>query len=444
MPAIAVIGAQWGDEGKGKIVDLLAERVSIVVRFSGGDNAGHTVVNPQGEFKLHIIPSGIFYPHTTCIIGNGTVVNPAILLDEIEQLSGRGVDTSRLIISDRAHLIMPYHTLLDGLEEDKRGSGALGTTRRGIGPAFTDKAARLGIRTGDLLDKKTFRERLRTVLEYKNAILTKVYDSQPLSPDEIYQQYCRYGEQLAPYVRETTTILDEALRRGEQVLLEGAQGAMLDPDFGTYPYITSSSPLAGGASVGAGLGPTHITHVLAVFKAYCSRVGGGPMPTELKDDTGESIRQKGHEYGTTTGRARRCGWFDGVAARLATRINGFTKAAITRLDVLDHLPKVKLCVAYSLDGKEIDYFPSSISDLARCQPLYEEFPGWQTCTNDIRKIEQLPAEARQYLKRLEELINCPISIVSVGQKRGQTIEVKPVIKRSSGTANLPDPEHPSH
>jgi len=427
MPAIVVIGAQWGDEGKGKIVDLLAEKVKVVARFSGGDNAGHTVSNDRGEFRLHLIPSGIFYPHTICIMGNGMVINPAVLIDEMDSLNQRGIDTSRLFISDRAHLIMPYHTLLDGLEEESRAGKAIGTTRKGIGPAFADKAARLGIRAGDLLDKELLLNRLHLVLDYKNSILTKVYGTNPLSLDEVYHQYCQYAEQLATYIRETTAMLDEALERGEAVLLEGAQGTLLDPDFGTYPYVTSSSPLVGGSCLGAGISYTYLSHALGVFKAYCTRVGGGPMPTELKDETGDLIRERGHEYGTTTGRPRRCGWFDGVAARFSTRINGFTGSAITRLDVLDTLPELKICVGYKLDGESIDRFPSNVADLERCQPIYEELPGWQVPTSDIRQYEQLPTEARRYLDRLKELSNCPIDIVSVGAKREQTIVQRAVI-----------------
>ena len=426
MPVIAVIGAQWGDEGKGKVVDLLAEEVKIVARFSGGDNAGHTVVNRYGEFKLHLIPSGIFSPKATCIIGNGVMINPAVLLDEVEQLNQRGVDTSRLFISDRAHLVMPYHLLLDGLEEELRGGKAIGTTRKGIGPAFADKTARLGIRTGDLLDKELLRERLHFILNYKNTILTKVYGVSPLSEDEVYNQYCQHGERLAPYIRETTLMVAEALKRGDPVLLEGAQGALLDPDFGTYPYATSSSPLAGGSCLGVGLGPTQINQVLGVFKAYCTRVGGGPMPTELTDETGDLIREQAHEYGTTTGRPRRCGWFDAVAARFSTRINGFTQAAITRLDVLDILPSMKICVGYKLDEHTIDNFPSNAVALGRCQPIYEELPGWLSPTSDIRRYDELPPQARQYLARLEEFISCPINLISVGNRREQTILKKPV------------------
>ena len=421
MPVIAVIGAQWGDEGKGKIVDLLAEKAGVVARFSGGDNAGHTVINPYGKFGLHLIPSGIFYPYVVCIIGNGVVINPAVLLDEIDRLNQCGVNTAKLFISNRAHLIMPYHTLLDRLEEESRAGKAIGTTGKGIGPAFADKAARLGIRIGDLLDKETFLERLRFTLNYKNTILTKIYGASPLSLDEVYAQYCQYGERLAAHIRETDIMLEEALNRDELVILEGAQGTLLDPDFGTYPYTTSSSPLASGGCLGAGISPTKINRILGVFKAYCTRVGSGPMPTELKDETGDLIREQGHEYGTTTGRPRRCGWFDTMVARLSTRINGFTGAAITRLDVLDSLPRLKICVGYKLNGKTVDYFPSSVTTLEKCQPIYEKLEGWQTPISDIRQYEQLPLQARQYIARLEELISCPVNIISVGARREQTI-----------------------
>ena len=426
MPVVAIIGAQWGDEGKGKIVDMLAEKARLVVRFSGGDNAGHTVVNQLGEFALHLIPSGIFSPQATCIIGNGVAVNPAVLIREMDQLNQRAVDTSRLVISDRAHLVMPYHILLDGLEEKWRGDQAIGTTGKGIGPAFADKAARLGIRAGELLDKGALEERLRFVLEYKNAILTKVYEVSPLSFDEVYRQYCQYGERLKPHIRDTIEIM-ASVNRNELVLLEGAQGALLDPDFGTYPFTTSSSSLAGGGSLGSGIGCNSVSGILGVFKVYCTRVGGGPMPTELKDETGELIRRTGHEYGTTTGRPRRCGWFDAVAARFSNRINGFTRIALTRLDILDVLPGLKICVGYELDGKRIDYFPANIAALDRCKPVYEELPGWQTSLTHIRQFGQLPLRARQYVRRLERLIGCPVSLVSVGPEREQTIEVRPIL-----------------
>jgi adenylosuccinate synthase len=426
MPVVAILGAQWGDEGKGRVVDMLAEQAKMVVRFSGGDNAGHSVVNPHGEFKLHLIPSGIFYPGVACIIGNGVAINPEVLISEIDRLNERGVDTSQLFINDRAHLIMPYHLLLDGLEEQARGGKAIGTTLKGIGPAFTDKTARLGIRTGDLLDEKVLKDRLGTVLEYKNIILTRVYGAKALSLDDVYTQYCKYGERLAPHIRDTTIMVEEALSRRELVILEGAQGALLDPDFGTYPYTTSSSPLAGGACLGSGLSPTKLNRVLGVYKAYCSRVGSGPMPTELNDKTGDLIRERAHEYGTTTGRPRRCGWFDAVAARFSSRINGFTGAAITRLDILDVLPRLKICVGYELEGKAIDYFPASVTALARCRPVYEELPGWQTPTTEIRRYDQLPLEARQYISRLEELIDCPVSLICVGPEREQAIEKAPI------------------
>ncbi|MDD5590419.1 MAG: adenylosuccinate synthase [Dehalococcoidales bacterium] len=426
MSVIAVIGAQWGDEGKGKIVDLLAEKARVVVRFSGGDNAGHTVINQYGEFGLHIIPSGIFYPGVTCIVGNGVVINPEVLIGEISQLEQRGVDTGRLFISDRAHLIMPYHTLLDGLEEESRGGNAIGTTRKGIGPAFADKTARLGIRVGDLLEKEALLERLRFILESKNAILTRVYGVEPLSVDEIYGRYCRYGELLAPRIRETVVMLSEALDGNEPIMLEGAQGALLDPDFGTYPYTTSSSPLAGGSCLGSGIGPKQIKSILGVVKAYCTRVGSGPMPTELTDETGDAIRELAHEYGTTTGRARRCGWFDAVATRFSAQVNSLTGMAITRLDVLDTLPRLKICTGYRLDGEIINYFPASIAALSKCQPVYEELPGWQSPTSHIRDYEQLPDEARQYVARLEELAACPANIISVGAEREQTIHKIPL------------------
>jgi adenylosuccinate synthase len=421
MPGIAVIGAQWGDEGKGKIVDMLAEKASFVVRYSGGDNAGHTVINHLGEFKLHIVPSGVFYAHTTCIIANGVVINPAVLLNEMDTLSKKNVDLSRLYISDRAHLIMPYHTLLDGLEEESLGSKSVGTTRKGVGPAFTDKAARSGIRAGDLLDKEGFLIRLRTIMDRKNVILTKVYGVKPLSVDEVYRQYCQYAERLKPYIRETTAMLDKALKNKELVLLEGAQGVLLDPDFGTYPFTTSSSPMAGGASLGSGISPVHINHILAVFKAYCTRVGSGPMPTELKDEVGEAIRQCAQEFGTTTGRPRRCGWFDGVAARFSNRINSYTGVALTRLDVLDNFPQIKICTAYKLDDKIITEFPSNIADLERCLPIYEDIDGWNAPISGIRRYSQLPAGTRRYIKRIEELCECQVKLISVGPKREQTI-----------------------
>lgn len=426
MPVIAVIGAQWGDEGKGKTVDMLAEKARYVVRFSGGDNAGHTVVNPLGEFKLRLTPSGIFYPGVTSIIGNGVVVNPAVLNAEIDGLQSRGINISKLLISDRANLIMPYHILFEALEEEALGDKAIGTTRKGIGPAFADKIARNGIRAGDLLDKNILRERLTTTLEYKNKILTGVYAKAPLSFNDIYSQYCQYADQWAPYICDTTIILQAAIDRDEPILLEGAQGVLLDPDFGTYPFGTSSSPTAAGACLGVGIAPKHLRHVIGVFKAFQTRVGAGPMPTELNDQTSEIIRERGQEYGTVSGRPRRCGWFDAVAARFSARLNGFTSIAITRLDILDVLPGLRICTGYKLDGQTTNDFPSSITVLEKCQPVYEELPGWEESTEDVRNFEDLPANAQRYVKRLEELIGCPSSLISVGRSREQTIVRKPV------------------
>lgn len=428
MPIIAVVGVQWGDEGKGKIVDMLAEKADLVVRFSGGPNAGHTVYNPLGKFSLHLVPSGIFYPHTTCIIGNGVVISPAVLLHELGELWEKDLDTSRLFISTRAHLIMPYHLLLDRLEEEARASKALGTTRSGVGPAYADKAARLGIRTGDLLNKDGLLSRLRLVLAHKNAILTQVYGVEPLSADEIFERYCGYADKLAPYIRETEPLLQEAARDDKVILLEGAQGTLLDIDFGTYPFVTSSSVIAAGAFSGSGLGSLKMSYVLGVLKAYTTRVGAGPMPTELKDSTGELIREIAREYGATTGRPRRCGWFDAVAARYGVLVNGFTGLALTRLDVLDSFSSIKICTGYRVDGKTIHEFPSSSALLEVSQPLYEELPGWQTVTSHLKRFEDLPAPAQAYVRRIEALVGCPIDIISVGSKREETIVVRSPIE----------------
>jgi len=427
MSVLAVVGAQWGDEGKGKIVDLIAEKVKAVIRFSGGDNAGHTVINPYGEFRLHLLPSGIFHPHVVCIIGNGVVINPAVLLAEFDELKKHGVNTSNLVISDRAHLIMPYHVLLDRLEEGKRGKEAIGTTGKGIGPAFADKVARLGIRTCDLMDRTAFRSRLSSVMDFKNSLLTNVYGASPLSLEEIYEQYCSYAERLAPFIRDTWPVVQELLSRKDSILLEGAQGAMLDPDFGTYPFVTSSSPLAAGASIGSGINLQKLNRIVGVYKAYTTRVGGGPMPTELKDETGNLIRERAHEYGATTGRPRRCGWFDAVAGRFSAQVNGFTDMALTRLDVLDALPSIKICTAYKFHGKTISHFPSSTAILDKCKPVYEEMPGWQTPISDIRDPEQLPRHARRYIARLEQLVSCRASIISVGPEREQAIIVRQLV-----------------
>jgi adenylosuccinate synthase len=421
MAVIVIVGSQWGDEGKGKIIDALAEEANIVVRFSGGDNAGHTVINPYGEFRLHLVPSGIFYPQTTCIIGSGVVVNPAILLQEISEIQAHGVDVSRLILSDRAHLTMPYHILLDKAEEKSRGQAMIGTTCRGIGPAFADKAARIGIRASDLLDDNSFYRHLKSVLDIKNEILTKIYNIAPVSLEKTYEQYRDYGRQLASMIQETSTILHKGLANNDFILLEGAQGALLDLDFGTYPYVTSSSPLAGAGAVGSGIGPREINHVIGVFKAYNTRVGEGPMPTELKDEFGDLMREKGHEYGATTARPRRCGWFDAVAARFSIQLNSCDATALTHLDVLDSLSTIKICTSYQANREILSYFPSKTSLLKQCQPIYEELPGWQTSTRNIHSFQQLPAKALTYIARLEELSGCPIKFISTGPRREQVI-----------------------
>jgi adenylosuccinate synthase len=419
MPAFAVVGAQWGDEGKGKIVDLLAERAKVVVRFSGGDNAGHTVINRFGKFVLHLVPCGIFYPHTVCIIGNGVALNPAALFEEMDYLSKRGIsDFSRLYVSDRTNLIMPYHKLIEGLEEKALGSRAIGTTGKGIGPAFTDKVARYGIRAGDLLNPEYFKERLSQVLTLKNKIIVDAYKAPPVSLEVVYEEYMSYARRLAPHVKDTTVIIDEALKRKDPVMLEGAQGTFLDPDFGTYPFVTSSSPMG---LVGAGIGPTDVKQVYGVFKAYCTRVGNGPMPSEMKGELGERLRDLAGEFGATTGRPRRCGWFDGVAARYSSRVNGFTGAVITRLDILDAFERLRICTAYKLGDKTIDYFPSDISLLERCQPVFEDIEGWATPISDIREYAKLPAAARRYVRRIEDFCGCPARIISVGPAREQTI-----------------------
>ena len=425
MSVVAVIGAQWGDEGKGKIVDLLARESDVVVRFSGGDNAGHTVSNDRGEFKLHLVPSGIF-SSAVCVMGNGMAINPAVLLEELDTLNKRGIDTSRLFISERAHLIMPYHLVFDGIEEELRGGKAIGTTRKGIGPVYADKAARQGIRAGDILDKVAFKERLSSILEVKNAILTKVYGKEAFSLEEIYKKYSEYGLRLNNHICDTSLILEKAFKSGKTILMEGAQGFLLDPDFGTYPYVTSSSPIRANACIGSGMNPFQLKRSIGIFKAYCTRVGGGPMPSELNDKIGELIREIGHEYGTTTGRPRRCGWFDAVLGRYSTRINGFNGAVITRLDILDTLPELKICTGYTLGNIKIDGVPFSAGDLEKCVPVYETLQGWQCPTSGIRKYKDLPLAARQYVSRIEELINCPVNIISVGAKDEQTIRVSTV------------------
>ena len=427
MPGYVIVGGQWGDEGKGKVVDYLAKDVSIVARYSGGSNAGHTVINDEGEFKFHLIPSGIFWPQVTCVIGNGVVVDAETLREEVASLTARGVEVSRLQISDRAHVIMPYHTAADQLEELARGDGALGTTGRGVGPAYTDKTSRSGIRVGDLLDHDLLLPRLKEALKQKNAIFTKVYDAPPFSLEETLEQCREWGELLRPFVAPVDETLRAALRANKNILVEGAQGTLLDLDHGTYPYVTSSSATVGGVFTGLGIGPRAIRGVAGVYKAYTTRVGAGPLPTEIEGEIAEAIRERAWEYGTTTGRARRCGWYDSVAARYSADVNDLTAAIVTRLDVLDGFHPVKVCTHYRLDGQTTQQFPTTPSILARCEPVYEEFPGWDAPTAGLQRWEDLPGEAQRYVKRIEELLGRPVSIISTGPHRQETIELQPFI-----------------
>ena len=421
MAIVGVVGGQWGDEGKGKVIDLLAQHADMVIRSHGGNNAGHTVVNEQGKFALHLVPAGIFNPNTTCIIGPGVVLDPAILLEETDTLQRRGVDTSGLVISNRAHMVMPYHLLLDRLQEEQRGGARLGTTGRGIGPAYADKVAREGLRVGDLLDLESFRIKLERALSVKNALLTGVYGQTPYAFDVLFDAFAGYAGRLGPYLKETGPIIFGAVRQNRNILLEGAHGTMLDADHGTYPYVTSSSPTVAGLCLGAGIGPTLLTDAIGVFKAYATRVGEGPMPTELKDPTGDLLRQGGYEFGTTTGRPRRCGWFDAVSAVHSVQVNGFTSLAVTKLDVLDELPEVKICTAYRLDGRKIDFVPADPEDLARCEPVYESHPGWLSSISQARTPQDLPAAAAHYLNRMESLLGVRADIISVGASRSEVI-----------------------
>ncbi len=428
MTVCAVLGAQWGDEGKGKIVDFLSRDADIVARFSGGNNAGHTVVNDQGEFKLHLVPCGILWPDVMGIIGNGVVVDPAVLLDEVSGLEQRGVDVSyRLIVSERAHLVMPYHVVLDELAEEARGSNAIGTTGKGIGPAYTDKAARVGIRAADLADLEALLPRLESVLGHANAIIKNVYGGKPLPLAEVFAKCKDWSERLAPFIGPAEHVIYNAVEAKETVILEGAQGALLDLDHGTYPFVTSSHPTIGGACTGLGLLPGQIDTILGVFKAYSTRVGSGPFVTELFDETGEAIRELAQEFGTTTGRPRRVGWFDAVAARYSLRVNGYTSLVLTRLDVLDSFDQIKICAAYELDGEIVHDFPGSAATLERCRPIYEEHSGWDKPTAGATSLDALPEGARSYVRRIEELVECPIDIISTGPHRDETIVVREVI-----------------
>ena len=421
---VVVIGAQWGDEGKGKITDLLSRSADMVVRYQGGVNAGHTIVVDDRVLKLHLIPSGILYPETICLIGPGTVVDPKVMLGELDMLLANEIDIGGLQLASTAHVTMPYHRLLDQAIEKQRGDRRIGTTGRGIGPTYADKSQRSGIRVIDLLDEQRLRERLEGPLKEKNQLLETIYGVSPLNAEAVLQEYLGYGKRLEPHVVECTRVIHEAARARKNILFEGAQGTLLDLDHGTYPYVTSSNPVSGGACIGAGVGPTLIDRVIGVAKAYTTRVGEGPFPTELSGSLNDQLTERGGEFGTTTGRRRRCGWFDGVIGRYAVQVNGLDCLAITKLDVLDELDEIQVCVAYELDGERIEHFPSSSDDFARCRPIFETLSGWQCSTEDCRQLKDLPAAAMAYLRFLADLMEVPIAIVSLGANRDQTIVVE--------------------
>lgn len=425
MSAFIVLGAQWGDEGKGKMTDYLAEEANVVVRFQGGNNAGHTVVVGDKEYKLHLIPSGILYEDKLNVIGNGVVVDPKALFEEINYLEGVGVKVTpeKLIVSDRAHLIMPYHKTLDKLKEEARGKNDIGTTGKGIGPCYTDKFERCGIRVCDLMHKDVFAEKLKENIEMKNEYITKVLGGEALNYEEVLKEYLEFGEKLRPFVQDTSVRVYNDIKANKTVLFEGAQGMLLDIDYGTYPYVTSSNTTAGGVASGVGIGPNMITNAVGITKAYTTRVGKGPFPTELIDETGDWIREKGHEYGVTTGRSRRCGWLDLVIVKTAARVSGLTSLAVTKIDTLAGLEKIKVCVGYKFNDTVIDYFPASLEDLANCEPIYEEFDGWDDSVADVRSYDELPENVKKYLNRIAEFTDTKISIVGVGPKRDQTMRV---------------------
>ncbi|MFA6448916.1 MAG: adenylosuccinate synthase [bacterium] len=421
MPGIVLVGAQWGDEGKGKITDMLAEGVDMVVRYQGGSNAGHTVKVDNEEYILHLIPSGILYKDKICIIGDDVVVDPKTLIDEMDQLMARGVCLDNLRISGNAHLVMPYHKTLDKFEEELKGKHKLGTTGRGIGPAYVDKMARVGLRFNDLFDREEFIGRLGHTLKYKNLILREIFKHEGFETDVIAEEYLAYGDRLKKYVSDTSILIHNALREEKFVLFEGAQGTLLDVTHGTYPYVTSSHPVAGGACVGAGVGPTKISRVLGITKAYTTRVGEGPFPTEQINEVGELMRKKGGEYGATTGRPRRCGWLDALLLRYSARINGMSALAMTKLDVLDEFDTIKVCVGYKVGNEVISEFTTDFRKLRECTPVYEDLPGWKTDTSHVKDYRDLPEAAQNYVKYIERIIKTPISIISVGPRRAQTV-----------------------
>ncbi|MCR6470838.1 adenylosuccinate synthase [Bacillus safensis] len=428
MSSVVVVGTQWGDEGKGKITDFLSENAEVIARYQGGNNAGHTIKFDGVTYKLHLIPSGIFYKEKTCVIGNGMVVDPKALVTELAYLHERNVSTDNLRISNRAHVILPYHLKLDEVEEERKGANKIGTTKKGIGPAYMDKAARVGIRVADLLDREVFEEKLARNLEEKNRLLEKMYDTEGFKIEDIFDEYYEYGQQVKKYVVDTSVVLNDALDEGRRVLFEGAQGVMLDIDQGTYPFVTSSNPVAGGVTIGSGVGPTKIQHVVGVSKAYTTRVGDGPFPTELHDEIGDQIREVGREYGTTTGRPRRVGWFDSVVVRHARRVSGITDLSLNSIDVLTGIEKLKICVAYKLNGEITEEFPASLNELAKCEPVYEEMPGWTEDITGVKNLSELPANARHYLERISQLTGIPLSIFSVGPDRSQTNVVRSVYR----------------
>jgi len=428
MSSVVVVGTQWGDEGKGKITDFLSQNAEVVARYQGGNNAGHTIVFDNVTYKLHLIPSGVFFPDKVCVLGNGMVINPKAFVEEVKYLHDKGVSTNNLKISNRAHVILPYHIQLDILQEDEKGALKIGTTKKGIGPAYMDKAARSGIRIADLLDKESFEEKLKQNLQEKNRLFEKVYEVDPMTFEEIFEEYYEYGQQMKKYVCDTSVVLNDALDNGKRVLFEGAQGVMLDIDQGTYPFVTSSNPVAGGVTIGSGVGPSKISNVVGVSKAYTTRVGDGPFATELKDEIGDKIREVGREYGTTTGRPRRVGWFDSVVVRHARRVSGITDLSLNSLDVLTGIETLKICVAYKYNGNVIDEFPANLNILAECEPVYEELPGWTEDITGVRSLHELPANARHYLERVAQLTEIPLSIFSVGPDRNQTNVVRSVYR----------------
>jgi len=429
MPAIVLLGAQWGDEGKGKATDILGDRVDYVVRYQGGNNAGHTVVIGDQKYALHLLPSGILSPNVIPVIGNGVVIDPAVLLEEIKGLNDRGIDTSRLVISSNAHLITPYHRTIDKVSERFLGKAKIGTTGRGIGPAYADKISRIGIRVQDLFDQSILQKKLEGALKDKNQVLTKVFNRKDMQVSEILEEYQGYAEILRPYIADTALLLNSALDEGKTVLLEGSQGTLLDVDHGTYPFVTSSNPTAGGACTGSGIGPTKIERVIGIVKAYTTRVGSGPFPTELENEDGEKLRTIGHEYGTTTGRNRRCGWYDAPIARFAVRINGLTDFFLTKLDVLTGWREIPVCVAYEIDGKRVEEVPSSQTDFHHARPIYEYLPGWSEDISKARSISDLPKNARDYISFLEDISGAPMSAIGVGPGRDETIVTRDLLKR---------------